>query len=539
MIEQGSLRPDSFINPSLPLYVALPFVWAQQRAAGAGLLAGRRRRPAARDARAVGRSRAPPPCWCWARAAGRSTPRLGAWPAALPGDLAGCREPLPLRDTRGVAAARHGGHARRWRWRTCAARAPAWAVGLALGLTASTKYTAAALALPVLIAVVWRTPGTRRSRHAFTALAAAALAAGRRGWRWRASTALAPRLRLATRACCRRRTRSRSCAGWRAASSRPGAGGIALRAARAARRRLGRARGPPRDRALAGAAVAGFVPGSPYALSTRWRSSAASPSTTRRASSTRAWRAPRPRSAPTCRCSADALTWPLLGRGRARGLLVCVGRALLRREPRRARAAAAALVAPYLLVAASGHQALRFLAPVLPAAAWLAAIGLAALPRAPPPSPGRWSSPRAPRSRRAAGRAPVLRGLAPAGGALAGARTCRPARRSTSSRTRPATRRRRRPDRDAPDGAHALARDGAADAFRGGGRALPRRRRALAGAHGVLLRAVPRSPRAAARARALLPRPAGRRGWATRRPRASASAAGCARRRSSSTRRSW
>jgi len=42
-----------------------------------------------------------------------------------------------------------------------------------------------------------------------------------------------------------------------------------------------------------------------------------------------------------------------------------------------------AAVVPYLLVSASGHQALRFLAPALPAAAWLAALGLAALPSRP------------------------------------------------------------------------------------------------------------------------------------------------------------
>jgi hypothetical protein len=42
----------------------------------------------------------------------------------------------------------------------------------------------------------------------------------------------------------------------------------------------------------------------------------------------------------------------------------------------------AAALAPYLLVASSGHRALRFLAPMLPAAAWLAGLGLAALPRA-------------------------------------------------------------------------------------------------------------------------------------------------------------
>jgi hypothetical protein len=36
-------------------------------------------------------------------------------------------------------------------------------------------------------------------------------------------------------------------------------------------------------------------------------------------------------------------------------------------------------LAPYLLVAASGHQAMRFLAPALPAVAWLAALGLASI----------------------------------------------------------------------------------------------------------------------------------------------------------------
>ena len=77
----------------------------------------------------------------------------------------------------------------------------------------------------------------------------------------------------------------------------------------------------------------------------------------------------------------DALTWPLLAAAAA-GLLVCVGRALVRRDGAAAAIViAAAAVAPYVLVSASGHQALRFVAPVLPAAAWLAAIGLQALPR--------------------------------------------------------------------------------------------------------------------------------------------------------------
>ena len=41
MAREGTLAPDSFINPTLPVYVMVPVVWAQQRAADAGLLAGR------------------------------------------------------------------------------------------------------------------------------------------------------------------------------------------------------------------------------------------------------------------------------------------------------------------------------------------------------------------------------------------------------------------------------------------------------------------------------------------------------------------
>jgi hypothetical protein len=71
------------------------------------------------------------------------------------------------------------------------------------------------------------------------------------------------------------------------------------------------------------------------------------------------------------------LTGPVL-LAAAAGLLVAAARAL-RREKAVAVVALAA-VAPYALVAASAHQALRFLAPVFPPAAWLAALGLAALP---------------------------------------------------------------------------------------------------------------------------------------------------------------
>src|SRR5207244_11402226 len=72
-----------------------------------------------------------------------------------------------------------------------------------------------------------------------------------------------------------------------------------------------------------------------------------------------------------------AMTAPLLAAAAA-GAVVAVARAL--RGDGASVVALTATLAPYLLVAASGHQALRFLAPALPAAPWLAALGLAALP---------------------------------------------------------------------------------------------------------------------------------------------------------------
>jgi hypothetical protein len=137
---------------------------------------------------------------------------------------------------------------------------------------------------------------------------------------------------------------------------------------------------------LAGAAVAGLAIGSPYALAdplaflsglafndqTRFEYKGLTGSATS--------------FGPYLGLMADALTWPLLAAALA-GLAVCAGRAL-RRDPV-ALVLGSALVMPYLLVASSGHRALRFVAPALPAAAWLAAIGLAALP-ARIREPARW-----------------------------------------------------------------------------------------------------------------------------------------------------
>jgi hypothetical protein len=69
----------------------------------------------------------------------------------------------------------------------------------------------------------------------------------------------------------------------------------------------------------------------------------------------------------------DAVTLPVLA-------AAAVGLVLAVRAPRRKALvlAALALLGPYLLVAASGHRAMRFLAPAWPAAAWLAAAALVA-----------------------------------------------------------------------------------------------------------------------------------------------------------------
>src|SRR4029077_4201640 len=85
-------------------------------------------------------------------------PALGPWPALLlalwPGFVNLCHfatpEPWLFLGTSATlfAAMAH----QRGRW-------PVWALGFVLGLTASTKYTAAALLLPALLAVALRSPG--------------------------------------------------------------------------------------------------------------------------------------------------------------------------------------------------------------------------------------------------------------------------------------------------------------------------------------------------------------------------------------------
>src|SRR5437867_9995903 len=76
------LHPDSFINPSLPLYLMAPALWLQALLARAGLLRGR-----AADALLVGRALSAlaggGAVYVLGRAALRTHPRLGALPALL------------------------------------------------------------------------------------------------------------------------------------------------------------------------------------------------------------------------------------------------------------------------------------------------------------------------------------------------------------------------------------------------------------------------------------------------------------------------
>jgi hypothetical protein len=77
--------------------------------------------------------------------------------------------------------------------------------------------------------------------------------------------------------------------------------------------------------------------------------------------------------------AGDALTRPVLF---AALLGLGVAAARLRRGGRAALVVALGALAPYALVASSGHRAMRFLAPALPAAAWLAGLALSAIPAA-------------------------------------------------------------------------------------------------------------------------------------------------------------
>src|SRR5712691_48551 len=371
-------RPDSFINPSLPLYLMAPALWLQARLAQAGVLRGR-----AADALLVGRTLSAlagaAAVYVLGRAALRAHARLGALPAFLfaltPGAVNLCHFATPeawlLLGTAATVALALG-HLR--------GEVPAWALGFALGVTSSTKYTAAALLVPALAAVWLRDPSPAAGaprRRLLVLLAGALLAAGL-VLALGGAEPLAAGLHLKDARLLHPEHALGFVRGVEHALLMAGAA-LALAAALAPRMPWA-ARLAQEDVAVViVAAAAGFLIGTPYALldSRGFLSDLALNHQTRfeykglvgASTSYLAY----------VRLMRDALTGPFVV-ATAAGAVVAAGRAGA--GDGAAAVVLAGLLAPYLLVASSGHQALRFLAPALPAAAWLAAMGLAALPSA-------------------------------------------------------------------------------------------------------------------------------------------------------------
>jgi hypothetical protein len=372
------LRPDSFINPSLPLYLMAPALWLQARLAQASVLHGR-----AADALLLGRALSTlagaAAVYVLGRAALRAHARLGALPAFLfalmPGAVNLCHFATPeswlLLGTAATLALALG-HLR--------GEVPAWALGLVLGLTSSTKYTAAALLVPALAAIWLRdpspAPGPPR-RRLLIAVAGALLVAGL-ALALGGSEPLAAKLHLKDA----RLLHPEHALGFVRGVEHTlliAGFGLALLAALAPRVPWAARLAQDTVAVVIVGAAAGFLIGTPYALldaqgflsdlafnhQTRFEYKGLVGASTSYLAYLRLMR--------------DAVTGPFVV-ATAAGAVVAAGRAGA--GDGAAAVVLASLLAPYLLVASSGHQALRFLAPALPAAAWLAAMGLGALPSA-------------------------------------------------------------------------------------------------------------------------------------------------------------
>jgi hypothetical protein len=374
MARGEGLAPDSFINPSLPLYAMLPPLWIQDGLRRAGALTG-----SAADPLLLGRilsaCAGAGTVFLLGAAVARTHPQVGALPAILlavcPGFVNLCHFATPeawyLLGTVAtlLLALRH-----------LDGCAPAWALGLALGLTASTKYTAAALFVPVL-AAVWLRPGGETG----PAPRRIALGVGLAGVAVGLALLLSPGVELASRlrlddvrllhpAHALRFVRGVACAAL--------LGGAALALlAYFSRTRPAAARLARYEAVTVGlAALVGFLIGTPFVVlrPLAFLSDLAFNDQTRfeykglvGASTSYL---------PYLGLLGDALTWPLLASAVA-GALLLVRRVRGGDPP--ALVLLLAALSPYLLVASSGHQAMRFLAPVLPPAVWIAAFGLRAL----------------------------------------------------------------------------------------------------------------------------------------------------------------
>jgi hypothetical protein len=365
MVREGRLVPDSFVNPTLPLFLLAPFLRLQEGAAAAGFLSG----PLA-DPYLLGRALS-----ALAGAGAVLLVGLAARPYRLP--------PLLLAVAPGFANLCHFVTPEPWLLlgtggtlllavKVLEGRAPVWALGLVLGLTVSTKYTAAALAAAALVAVIGRTePGSPRPS---LVAAAGAIVAG---------VGLALALGLDRSLAARLAVPGGLLHSQYASSFMVGLGRVSLLAggalvalAIAAWRDVALARRAATSGllVLALTAATGFVAGTPGALlePLRFLSDLAYDHQTRfeykglvgGPSSYLAYLG----------FLADALTLPFAFAAGAGAL-----RAAWRRTPASLAWLCAAVV-PYLAVASAGHQAMRFLAPALPAAVILAGEAVAVLP---------------------------------------------------------------------------------------------------------------------------------------------------------------
>jgi hypothetical protein len=369
------LAPESFVNPSFPLYVQAPFVWAQQQARNHGLpdpwgdpLLLCRFLSALAGAGAVlilgvlsariAPGQRPWPAWFLAVAPGFVNLCHFATPEAWL--LLGCAATLLL-------SVEHA-----------AERAPAWLLGLALGLTVSTKYTGAAMLAPA-VAAVWLGPrpllAPRNDRPVLLAAGGAAVAAAL-AFYW-FGPAIASRLHLKDARLLHTETAAAFVHGLGLSALFLGVALVALAVLGAWPRTAGwAARLARREVVIVGAlALVGFVVGTPFAATEpiAFLSDLAFNAQTRAeykglVGERTSWLA-------YLTLLGDAMTWPLVAAA-AIGLGFAFTAAP--RDPTSAIVVLGAIV-PYVLVASSGHRAMRFLAPMLPAVAFLAARGIAAI----------------------------------------------------------------------------------------------------------------------------------------------------------------
>lgn len=407
MVDSHRPWPESYINPSLPLYAAVPVVLAQQTLRAARLL---------------------PEAWADPLLASRALSALAGALGVLLLGLAvrrahsgvGLAAPLLLALAPGVVNLCHFATPEAFVLLATAAvlllavrhvqgTAPAWALGLSLGLAASTKYTAAALAAPVL-AALWLRPrdsappapdrigGSRASldRGLWLTAGAASLALGL-VLAGPVGGAVAARLRLEDVRLLHPESARSFVSGLARAATVAGLFALVLEALASWSRTAAWAAPLARREvvAAAAAALAGFLLGTPGAVfePRRFLSDLAFNAQTRH--EYKGLVGAGTSYVPYLGLLGDALTWPVLvaaGLGLGIVLIRLWGRVggSLRRAAHAAAAhpecdrvalvVALAAVAPYLLVASSGHRAMRFVTPGLPATVWLAALALARIP---------------------------------------------------------------------------------------------------------------------------------------------------------------